>query len=264
VGETTDAGVRRVLNCLPSPGTENDWRIDNADAAGIVAAPARLPSSVDLRTGWWKVGDQGATGSCVGWACADSVLRWHFVDAGRLPQDTTLAVRFQWMAAKETDVFVHQPTTFIEEAGTSLKAALDVSRTFGAVSNDVLPFDPSDLYDGTVGTFYALATQLKVAAYFNLGRDLRQWRTWLAGNGPILTRLDVDQTWDDATDNDGKLGAYKPETIRGGHAVALVGYTKDSFIVRNSWGTAWGKEGFAFASDQYAAEAFTEAYGVTV
>jgi Papain family cysteine protease len=30
-----------------------------------------------------------------------------------------------------------------------------------------------------------------------------------------------------------------------GHAVAIVGYTKDGFIIQNSWGSSWGYEGFA-------------------
>jgi C1A family cysteine protease len=34
--------------------------------------------------------------------------------------------------------------------------------------------------------------------------------------------------------------------------------------VRNSWGLAWGDKGFAYASDAYAAAAFTEAYGVVL
>jgi C1A family cysteine protease len=63
----------------------------------------------------------------------------------------------------------------------------------------------------------------------------------------------------------GKLDQYKPETRRGGHAVALVGYTPDAFIVRNSWGTtAWGDQGFGYASSAYAQADFTEANGLTV
>ncbi len=46
--------------------------------------------------------------------------------------------------------------------------------------------------------------------------------------------------------------------------MSLVGYTKDYFIVRNSWGKDWGDGGFAYASDNYAAEAFTEAYGAVL
>jgi hypothetical protein len=31
----------------------------------------------------------------------------------------------------------------------------------------------------------------------------------------------------------------------GGHAVAIVGYTSQGFIVQNSWGKSWGRDGFA-------------------
>jgi hypothetical protein len=258
--------VTRILNCVPSPHPETDWRLHNAADAGLLAAAApAVPSSRDLRDDtWWKIGDQGDTGSCVGWATADSVLRWHLVQAGRLARNQRLSPRFQWMAAKETDQWVAQPTTFIESDGTSLKAALDVSRKWGAVRDVVLPFSSGKLYSGEVATFYAIATQLKIAAYFNLGTDPADWRTWLAGSGPILTRLDVDSTWNNATATKGKLTTYRPSTAEGGHAVALVGYTPTAFIVRNSWGTGWGDKGYAYASNAYAKRAFTESYGVTL
>jgi hypothetical protein len=56
------------------------------------------------------------------------------------------------MASKETDTFVSQPTTFIESEGTSLKAALDIARKFGAVNDAVLPFEPMKLYPGAAQT----------------------------------------------------------------------------------------------------------------
>ena len=62
-----------------------------------------------------------------------------------------------------------------------------------------------------------------------------------------------------------KLDTYQAKTASGGHAVCVVGYTKDKrFIIRNSWGTGWGDKGFAYAADSYAQPAFTEAYGVTL
>ena len=109
-----------------------------------------------------------------------------------------------------------------------------------------------------------MAAQLRIGAYFNLGRNLIDWRIWLATKGPILTRLDVDDAWYDATVKQGKLDEYQPDTARGGHAVALVGYTPGRFTVRNSWGTGWGDRGFGYASLAYAQAAFTEAYGVQV
>src|SRR5215218_4068341 len=223
--------VKRVLNVVPSQETEKDWRIENADAAGLVAAPAAVPKAKDLRETWWKVGDQGSTGSCVGWATAVSLLRWSFVKNGRIKNTELISKRFIWMASKETDEFDSSPTTFIENAGTSLKSALDVARKFGAVKENVLPFGGGALYPGKPETFYALAAQLKINSYFNLslnrGGSFDSWRRWLATHGPILTRLDVDRTWDDADENAGNLDTYQPNTRRGGHAVSVVGYTAD-------------------------------------
>ncbi len=255
---------KRILNVRPSQRTEQDWTFEVAADADLVAAAPPVPSSKDLRADWWRIADQGTTGSCVGWATADSVLRWHFVKAGRLGQTTLLSPRFIWMASKETDQFITRPTAFIETEGTSLKAALDVARKYGVVRDTTLSFRSGKLFPGQASTFYAIAAQRKVLAYFNLGRNLSNWRTWLATKGPILTRLNVDDTWDLATDTDGELEEYLPETARGGHAVALVGYRPGSFVVRNSWGTGWGDKGFAYASLAYAQAAFTEAYGVEV
>lgn len=254
---------QRILNCIPSADVERDWTPEHAVRAGLLRARAQLPEAKDLRASWWTVGDQGATGSCVGWAAADSVLRWHFVQAGRIRRNQTLSARYVWMAAKETDEFEERPTTFIEVDGTSLKAALDVARKFGVVTSDVLPFGGL-LYQDEPEVFYALASRLKIASYINVGRTPQRWREWIATRGPVLTRLEVDDEWDRAGAGDGRLDVYRPPPGPAGHAVALVGYTRDRFIVRNSWGRSWGDGGFAYASLGYAQAAFTEAYGVTV
>lgn len=259
--------IKRILNCDPSKNQENDWLIEHAKESGLLAAPLQLPANVDLREAWWNIGDQLSTGSCVGWATADSVLRWHFVKAGKIANNQLVSIRFIWMASKETDEFTTRPTTFIESDGTSLKAALDVARKYGAVLINYLPFKPIVLSGLSAQAFYAIAANLKIASYFNLGVPMLPrlviWKTWLAAKGPILTRLGVDQIWDNATQTHGNLDVYKPETVRGGHAVAIVGYTNTNrFIVRNSWGTGWGDKGFGYASQQYAEKAFTESYGV--
>jgi hypothetical protein len=253
------ASPPRILNCLPSAGADQDWGLEQAAAAGAVAAAGPLPASVDLRDeSWWPIRDQGGTGSCVGQATADALLRWHFVKAKRLDKATPLSVRYVWMAAKETDSLTSQATTFIDADGTTLKSALDVARKFGAVTEDLLPFMGTGLYAGDVKTFYAVAANRKIASYYRL--EPKEWRRWIAEVGPILCRLDVDKTWDEVKP-DGVLATYRGPG-RGGHAVAMVGYTKDHFIVRNSWGTPWADKGYAYASNAYANRAFTEAYGI--
>ncbi len=258
----------RICNVVPSRGTEHDWKFGHALASGALAtAVAAPPASIDLRKAWWKIGDQTNTGACVGWATAEGVVRYHMVTAGKLANNEPLSPRFVWMASKETDTYVSRPETFIDEAGTSLKAAMDICRKYGVVTDKLLPFlINTAMYTGDEDTFFASAAQRRIASYFNLARDLNHWKTWLASHGPILAGLSVDHTWDNATATHGNLDVFAPNTVRGGHAVAIVGYQATGrFIVRNSWGTAWGDKGFAYASPAYLNAAFyTESYGVTI
>jgi C1A family cysteine protease len=257
----------RILNVVPSRGTHKDWDYQDSVSGGALRAVAAPPPSVDLRKSWWAINDQEDTGSCVGWATADGVVRYHMVKAGRLPKNQLLSPRFVWMASKETDEFTARADTFLEGAGTSLKAAMDIVRKFGAVKNTMLPFHiTTKMHVGPENVFYAEAAQRKIAAYFNLQRNLNQWKTWLATNGPILAALSVDQTWQNATATGGNIDVFQPNTVRGGHAIAIVGYLSSGrFIVRNSWGTGWGDQGFGYVTPAYIAAAFfDESYGVNL
>ena len=256
----------RICNLVPSRDTTQDWTFQDALTAGVLSAPAALPSKVDLRQTWWKIGDQSTTGSCVGWASVDGVMRYLLVKANKLGQNQLLSPRFVWMASKETDEFTSRPETFVEEAGTSLKAAADIVRKYGTVLDSLLPFNISTLmYIGNENSFYAAASTRRAASYVNLFKNLNQWKTWLAGHGPILAGLGVDATWDNAASTGGLLDTFQPNTVRGGHAVCIVGYTADRFIIRNSWGTTWGDKGFGYASTSYITNGFfAESYGISL
>lgn len=258
----------RICNLVPSRNLQDDWGFASALAADALESPvAALPPSVNLQAEWWKIGDQGSTGSCVGWASTDGVLRYHMVKSGKIPKPGLLSSRCTWMASKETDEFTNRPQSFVEEAGTSLKAAMIFLNKYGAVPESLLPFKlGSTMYAGNENAFYANAASRRINAYYNLGKNLIQWRTWLATQGPFMAGLNVDKTWDNATATKGNLDTFQPNTTRGGHAICVVGYTADKrFIIRNSWGEKWGDKGFAYASEAYInAGFFNESYGITV
>jgi C1A family cysteine protease len=257
----------RICNVVPSQGTETDFGVASSIAAGVVPRAGSLPASVDLREPWWKINDQELTGSCVGWATADGVVRWHMVRAGKLAENRMLSPRHVWMASKETDSLTALPETFLEEAGTMTKAAVKIARNFGVALEKDLPFHlGTTMYTGSEDTFYTRCARHRIASYHNLHQDLGAWKHWLAEQGPILVALQVDGSWDDAGLHHGEIDTFDPSTVRGGHAVAVVGYRADGrFIVRNSWGTTWGDQGFGYVSPAYiAASFFPEAYGVTV
>jgi hypothetical protein len=241
-------------------------RGDDYDAARAGLGQAALPESVDLREPWHPVVDQGHTASCVGWTVADSILRWHLVQAGRLEPDARLSARQVWMSAKETDRQTDYPSTFLEEDGTSLKAGLDVARKFGVVSEAALPWDRG-LAPGPPKAFYASAH--KLAAYFNLGDDavpdrsscFGRWRRWLFEQGPIAVLIKIDRNIEHAGP---ELDGFDEASVAGSHCAALFGYGPDHFLLRSSWGPGWGDGGYARMSLAYTAAAVIESYGVTV
>lgn len=268
---------RFVLNCGKSLGSETDWSFEDAvnaqaEAEDTLAIPldigvenlsGPIPKKMDLRRPWWKIRDQGKTGACVGFATADGVLRWHYTAKGKILETERPSPRFIWMANKETDDFTRYPTTFIEHAGTSTKLALRVAQKYGCVPEHMLPMNGA-LSKLAANVFFSIAAQFRITAYYNLGLEQEYWRAWIACVGPVLTRLDVDKSWKKATSTEGVLSTYDGSRKYGGHAVCLVGYTKDHFIVRNSWGTTWGDKGFAYCSNDYSKKAFTEAYGAVL
>ena len=263
----------RVLNVGPSPAREDDHTPEAAEAAGRLRA-VDPPERVDLRAPWYTVRDQRKTGSCVGWALADSVMWRQLVAARRLAQDERLSPRFMWMAAKEMRAKLTEikgapawrPTTFLDQGMTDVKSALDVARLYGAALESELPFDDG-LFPGDIEQFYESAAQRKITHYYRLDPDedrsawFLHWRRWIDQHGPVLVVLTVDQAF---VNGPRLLDEFDPGSASFNHAAALVGYAARRVPVRCSWGEDWGQGGYAVATEPYLAQATLESYGVVV
>jgi Papain family cysteine protease len=266
-------GVERVLNVAPSPAREDDHTPAAAEAAGDLQA-VDPPERADLRAPWYAVGDQGKTGSCVGWALADSVMWRQLVRKGRLAEEDRLSPRFMWMAAKEmrarlTETGVEtgwRPTTFLEQGMTDVKSALDVARTFGASLEENLRWQ-GGLYPGDIEHFYESAANRKITHYYRLDPEeeasawFLHWRRWIDQHGPVLIVVGVDEHFGAGEE---KLDEFDIASASSHHAAALVGYAPNGFLVRCSWGEDWGRAGYAVATEDYLEQALLESYGVVV
>ena len=258
---------------------EEDWTVFDALKQGLLRE--EFPATVDHRkeeAEWNDIMWQGDTSSCVGWASTDSVLRWHLIKANRLDKPLSLSARFTWMASKETDKDTAYPETFIENAGTPLKAALNVLKKYGCVPEEDFPFYSA--LRGTTGLsmvrgietqeFYAKAAQYRLKSYYSLVIDEKpnvdHLRMWISQQGPLLVMSDLDGNFRDLYHGKTTLDTYDTSTvvIDRGHAFALVGYTPEHFIIRNTWGTAWGDKGYAYATNAYVAAAICEGYGICI
>ena len=252
----------RILNCVPSFDKENDWTLDKAIVEGLVITD--FPKTYDLREDWWEIGDQLDTSACVGWASTHGLLRWHLVKENRISKEDQLSSWLTWMAAKETD---QDDTTTSQDinSGVCLKAALDILRKYGAVHEKDLPLD-TDLFSTKFKTteFNDLAAQMRIKGYYrvinNDDCNVDYLRMWISSQGPVLALVDTDSQWTITSEH--KFEVYDTESMHGGHAVAIVGYTEDYFIVRNSWGTEFCDNGYVYCSNEYVTKAFCEAYGI--
>jgi C1A family cysteine protease len=255
---------QRITNCKVSIVAPE--QLPNLMAVSDGAAP--VPESLWKSDFTWPVGNQLDTGACVGWAVGDGLIRWYLVKKGRLTDSEPLSVRYFWMAAKELDEFGECPTTFLEHEGTSIWAALQIAQRFGALKESLLP-NQGKLFAGSQLQFIMEADRLKVSMVRKLERDLDVWARWLAKHGPLAVRLNVDANFELASAGSSHLDTYTsyPDPWNRGHAVLLVGYTTSidgnpRFILRNSWGEAWGEQGYAYVSRGYAEAAITEAWGI--
>jgi hypothetical protein len=262
-GDDASLARGRILNCRPSRVTLD--RVAPLVRLGM-AAVGPTPTPIDYRAPGWPVGDQLQTGACVGWAVGDGVLRWHFVRKGLISPAERLSARYLWMAAKELDEFERErPESFIESAGTSIAAALRVARELGCATEQVLPFAEGHFFKESTERFYRETARLRIRDYVVLSLAPIDWKQWLsARKGPLAIRVQVDDKFQKAE----LRGNFDPPPQDSGHAATLVGFLRegnqDRFIVRNSWGVAWGENGFALADEGYLSRAVTECFGVLI
>lgn len=78
----------------------------------------------------------------------------------------------------------------------------------------------------------------KINQYCMIG-SIPVLKTALVMNGPCIIGVPV---YNDSRNNFWKK--YPSDSLQGGHALSVVGYNKDGFIIRNSWGTSYGDKGY--------------------
>ena len=105
----------------------------------------------------------------------------------------------------------------------------DKSEDNGMTFKDALHFMLHEGVKTSEGVF-------KIKEYSMVG-SIEALKAAIVMNGPCIGGLPVY----DSTSNEFWL---KGGSFEGGHAIAIVGYDKDGFIIRNSWGGIYGYDGY--------------------
>jgi C1A family cysteine protease len=218
---------------------------------------------VDLRPWCSPVEDQGELGSCTAHAAVGIVEYFErkafgkHLDASRL------------FLYKVTRNLLH----WTQDTGAFLRTTMGALVLFGLPPEEHWPYVPRDFDKEPPAFCYAFAQNYQAIRYVRLDPPgtteealLSRIKSHLARGLPAMFGFTVYQSIDQAKTT-GKIPfPTRGERILGGHAVAAVGYdddltientsgetpsTQGALLVRNSWGTAWGDEGYGFLPYDY-------------
>lgn len=202
--------------------------------------------------------DQGREGACTGFALAAAI---NFLLAGRNIR-RSVSARMLYEMARRYDEWPGEGYD-----GSSARGAMKGWVRHGVCSEVTWPmattgfdFLQATLDPATGRTVGDEARETPGGAFYRVShREVRDMHAALAEVGILYCTLMVHEGWDSpgqtsVTVNYVVSGNLRQRTLPvirrtgradSGHAIAIVGYTAQGFIVQNSWGPDWGAGGFA-------------------
>lgn len=215
------------------------------------------PSSIDLRQWCSPIEDQEDIGSCT--ANAGVALLEYFqrraygehLDGSRL---------FLYKAARNL-------LGWKGDQGAYLRTTMKAMVLFGVPPELYWPYQ-TRRYDVEPPAFcYAFAQSYKTLKYYRLdpagqatAKTLDLLKENLAANLPVMFGFTVYSSLPPVGDGKGEIPFPKRgDKVEGGHAVVAVGYDDrkkigketGAILIRNSWGTEWGDEGYGWLPYSY-------------
>ena len=220
------------------------WVPDLPDGRDMLyAAPpqpvAELPAKVDLRKELPPAYDQGELGSCTANAIAGA-LEFNQVKQKRKP-------------FTPSRLFIYYNERVLEgtieaDAGAMLRDGIKTVAKDGACKETTWPYEIDKFREKPPKKSYVEGEKYQAIRYLRVNQTLTQLKGCLAEGFPFVFGFTVYSGFTGAkVAKTGELEMPRAnEGFEGGHAVLAVGYEERSqrFIVRNSWGSKWGKRGY--------------------
>ncbi|MCU0485572.1 MAG: C1 family peptidase [Anaerolineales bacterium] len=237
---------------------------DNPDAGRASFAP--LPPGVDLHDRFGAVRDQGQRGTCVAHACA--AVR-EFL-AGQQSAQSNFSEQFLYWDCKKHDM--------VPGEGTFVRVGMNRLEIDGIPAESDWPYNPTPI-PGNEGQgpepagIMEKANPNRITSSSGLSAtNVDGLRQTLVNGTPVAFSVPVYTHWfSEPTHSSGDIRMPLPgEKVEGGHAMCMVGYETDPnvpgggyFMVRNSWGTGWGRESAVAPGYARIPFAFINQYGKT-
>jgi C1A family cysteine protease len=212
--------------------------------------PKKLPRKVDLRANCSPVEDQGQLGSCTANALVgmleylEIVHKIPFVDLSRL---------FVYYNERVIEHSVN------EDSGAMLRDGIKTLVKQGVCLEKNWPYRIARFAVRPPGSCYKEALNYQALSYQRI-LTVNEMRACLADGFPFVFGFSVYESFESQeVARTGIVPMPKfTERLLGGHAVLAIGYSdaKKLFIVRNSWGTDWGIQGYFMMPYEYLADRY--------
>jgi hypothetical protein len=124
------------------------------------------------------------------------------------------------------------------QPGMYLSDALNIVKNYGIVPERSYPYDYDDAPDIVSDRIWTKASNYKIRNYARIV-TMHELKYALIESGPCPIAFPVYKIEGHIWDSEGKL------PLLGYHAMTIVGWTLEGFILRNSWGTRWGDKGYS-------------------
>lgn len=237
---------------LPEIGDGGHW-----DFERLKAEIGSSLSDVDLRQYSSPRHNQRHIGSCVAQSTCKA-LEIKRIASGKEHIDLSVMALYYFTRMRMN------PPQHKKDNGTYIWLAMDTLRKVGVARESSWPYDVNKVFKNPNGWSVAReCAEHQISSYHKIrtvgeGKAEDVIRSLNAGH-PVVFATKVGKDW---FKNRGSVlsGESSPE---GGHAMVLVGYKDGKFIVENSWGSSWGKNGFAYVTPEYLIKEFRDMFVLT-
>lgn len=226
------------------PGQHEDYRFEEAISKLKIL---RQSGDVDLRRYCSEVEDQGEIGGCVGNAVVGAL---ELIEN----RDGHPYVELSRMFIYYNSRLMHNDQN--NDSGTYIRIAMGTLSSLGTCAETKWPYDPSKYNVRPTWGSYREAYAHKINSYYRIfaegSQRTEQIKQALRSEHPVVFGMTIDESYFYV----GRNGVVKMPDKRdfiGGHAQLIVGFNdaRRVFIVRNSWGTSWGDNGYAYVPYDY-------------